>query len=71
VRMDYRLFSLFTILGSGIWCAVLCWLGIKMGQDEKLMRGEYHQIALWVGGVVVALGVIYYYFVHRHMKRKV
>src|SRR5258708_5988685 len=29
VRMDYRLFSLFTILGSGIWCAILCWLGIK------------------------------------------
>ncbi|HWF19885.1 MAG TPA: DedA family protein [Verrucomicrobiae bacterium] len=68
VRMDYRLFSLFTVLGSGIWCAILCWLGIKMGQDEQLMKGEYHRIVIWVGGAMVVLGSIYYFFVHRHMK---
>ena len=50
VKMDYRLFSLFTLLGSGIWCAVLCYVGIKMGQDEKLMKGELTQISLWLGG---------------------
>ncbi|MDB6124471.1 MAG: associated Golgi protein [Pedosphaera sp.] len=69
VRMDYKLFSLFTILGSGIWCGVLCWLGIKMGQDEKLMKGEYHRIALWLAGAMLVLGGIYYFFVHRHMKK--
>lgn len=68
VRMDYKLFSLFTVLGSGIWCAILCWLGIKMGQDEQLMKGEYHRIVIWVAGVMVVLGSIYYFFVHRHMK---
>ncbi|HZV34423.1 MAG TPA: DedA family protein [Verrucomicrobiae bacterium] len=68
VRMDYRLFSLFTVLGSGIWCAILCWLGIKMGQDQQLMKGEYHRIVIWVGGVVIVLGSIYYFFVHRQMK---
>ncbi len=68
VRMDFKLFSLFTLLGSGIWCAILAWLGIKMGQDEQLMKGEYHHIVLWVGGIMVALGGIYYFFVHRHMK---
>ena len=71
VRMDYRLFSLFTVLGSGLWCAVLCWIGVKMGQDEQLMKGEYHRIALWVAGFVLVLGGIYYVFVHRHMKKKV
>lgn len=70
VRMDYRLFSLFTILGSGIWCGILCWLGIKMGQDEQLMKGEYHRLAIWVGGAVLVLGGIYYFFVHRQMKKK-
>ena len=48
--MDYKKFSLFTLLGSAIWCAVLCWLGVKMGQDEKLMAGEMHRITLWLGG---------------------
>ena len=68
VRMDYRLFSLFTLLGSAVWCAVLCWLGVKAGQDEALMKGELHRISLWLGGALVALGGIYYFFVHRHMK---
>src|SRR5579872_6423418 len=70
VRMDYKLFSLFTILGSAIWCAVLCWVGIKMGEDEKLMQGELHRVTIWVGGAMLALGTVYYVFVHRHMKER-
>ena len=68
VKMDFKLFSLFTVLGSGLWCAVLCWLGIKMGQDEALMKGEYHQIVKWLALIMVALGSVYYFFVHRQMK---
>ena len=70
VRMDYRYFSLFTVLGSAIWCSVLCYVGIKMGQDEQLMKGELHRISLWLGGATLALGGLYYFFVHRHMKQK-
>jgi membrane protein DedA with SNARE-associated domain len=69
VRMNYKLFSLFTLLGSGIWCAVLCYVGIKMGQDEQLMKGELHRISLWLGGAMLVLGGMYYFFVHRHMRR--
>src|SRR6266568_321139 len=69
VRMDYYLYSLYTLLGSGIWCGVLCWVGIKMGQDEKLMRGELQRISLYVAGAMLALGGLYYFFVHRHMKK--
>jgi membrane protein DedA with SNARE-associated domain len=68
VRMDYRMFSLFTVLGSGIWCGVLCWLGIKMGQDAELMKGSYHHMVMWLAGIMLALGAVYYFFVHRHMK---
>jgi membrane protein DedA with SNARE-associated domain len=68
VRMDYRIFSIFTVLGSAVWCAVLSYVGIKMGQDERLMKGELHRVSLWLGGAMVALGAIYYLFVHRQMK---
>ena len=68
VRMDYLKFSLWTFLGSGIWCAVLCWLGIKAGQDEALMRGELRSLTLWAVGILAALGGIYWLFVHRQMK---
>jgi membrane protein DedA with SNARE-associated domain len=70
VRMNYLKYSAFTILGSAIWCSVLCWLGVKMGQDESLMKGEYHRITLWLAGIMIVLGLMYYFFVHRHMKRQ-
>jgi membrane protein DedA with SNARE-associated domain len=67
VRMDYKLFSLFTILGSGLWCAILAWLGIKVGQNQR--AGAYHQTVILVAGAVILLGAVYYFFVHRHMKK--
>jgi membrane protein DedA with SNARE-associated domain len=68
VRMDYGKFSAYTLLGSAIWCAVLCYVGVKMGQDQALMRGEAHKVSLWVGGAMLFLGGSYYFFVYRHMK---
>lgn len=70
VRMNYKVFSIYTLLGSAGWCAVLCYLGIKIGEDEKLMKGELHRLSLWLGGAMLFLGGMYYFFVHRHMKRK-
>ena len=68
VRMSYKSFSLYTVLGSGIWCGVLCWIGITAGNDEQLMKGEMHAVTLWLGGAMLVLGSLYYFFVHRHMK---
>lgn len=68
VRMDYLKFTIYTLLGSAIWCSVLCWLGIKMGQDKALMEGQLHRISLWIGGTMLVLGGIYYFFVHRQMR---
>lgn len=68
VRMNFWKFSLFTLLGAGIWSGVLCYIGIKMGQDENLMKGELHAISLWLGGAMVVLGGLYYFFVHKQMR---
>jgi membrane protein DedA with SNARE-associated domain len=68
VRMNYWKFSLWTLIGSGLWCGVLCWLGVKAGQDEALMRGELRAITIWAVGVLGLLGAIYWFFVHRHMQ---
>ena len=69
VRMNYVSFSIYTLLGSGIWCAVLCWVGLKAGADEALMRGELHRIGLWLIAALGVLGAIYYLFVHRFSRR--
>jgi len=69
VHMNYWRFSISTMLGSALWCSVLCWVGVTAGQDEQLMQGSFHRISLWVGGLMLFLGVLYYFFVHRHMRR--
>lgn len=66
VRMNYAIFSIYTILGSALWCAVLCWLGVKVGAD--ITKGEMHKVTFWVLGFLLVIGVLYYFFVHRQMK---
>ncbi|HEU5123364.1 MAG TPA: VTT domain-containing protein, partial [Verrucomicrobiae bacterium] len=68
VRMNYAIFSIYTILGSALWCAVLCWLGVKVGAD--ISKGEMHKVTFWLLGFLLAVGVLYYFFVHRQMKAR-
>ncbi len=68
VRLDFRWYSLATLVGSAIWCSVLAYVGVKAGQDAALMRGDVHALSLWLGGGALALGLIYWVFVHRHMR---
>ncbi|MEO6005409.1 MAG: DedA family protein [Opitutus sp.] len=65
IRMSYAKFSIYTVIGSALWCAVLCWLGVQAGQNEALMAGELKTITLWAIVGLAILGAIYYFFVHR------
>ena len=46
------------------------YVGIKAGQDDQLMKGEYHHITLLLAAAMLVLGGLYYFFVHRHMVKK-
>jgi membrane protein DedA with SNARE-associated domain len=69
VRLNYWKYSLYTLVGSAIWSAALCWIGVQAGQDEKLLAGDMHRVTLWLGGAMIVLGAMYYFMVHRHMHR--
>jgi len=66
VRMNFWQYSIYTLLGSALWCAVLCWLGVKIGGD--INKGEMHKVTFWLLGFLAAVGGLYYFFVHRQMK---
>ena len=66
VRMNFWRYSLYTLIGSALWCAVLCWLGVKIGGD--IGKGEMHKVTFWLAGFLVVVGALYYAFVHRQMK---
>jgi membrane protein DedA with SNARE-associated domain len=69
IRLDFKTYSIFTVIGSALWSGVLCWIGVKAGQDESLMRGDMHRVALWAIGAAVVLGGIYYIFVLRSSRK--
>jgi membrane protein DedA with SNARE-associated domain len=68
VKMDYWLYALFTVIGAGLWCSVLVWVGVAAGNDPKLMAGDLRQWTLWLAGAVAVLGLLYYFLVHRYIK---
>lgn len=65
VRMSYVKFSIYTLLGSLVWCAVLTKVSQIAGRDEKLMHGEIREITLWAAGAAALLGTAYYFLVFR------
>ncbi len=69
VKMEFKWYSLFTLIGSGIWCSVLVWVGVTAGNDPKLLKGDMRQVTLWIFGAVVVLGSLYYFLVHRFMSK--
>lgn len=68
VRMNYTRFSIYTLLGSAVWSAVLCWVGVSMGEDLQKTKNLTHTLSVWLGAAMLFLGVLYYFFVHRQMK---
>ena len=69
VRLNFWWYSLATVVGSALWCTVLAWVGVTAGQDPEVLSGSVHRISLWVGGLMLFIGALYYVFVHRHMRR--
>ena len=66
VKMDFRWYSLFTLIGSGLWCAVLAWLGVVAGDN---LKGDLHRVTFWIIGALAVLGLLYYFLVHRFMTK--
>ena len=69
VRLNFWWYSLVTVVGSALWCSVLAWVGVTAGQDPEVLSGSVHRISLWVGGLMLFIGALYYVFVHRQMRR--
>jgi membrane protein DedA with SNARE-associated domain len=67
--MDFRRYALATLLGSLLWCSVLAWLGLAVGQHPELLAGSLHRFFALVLVVAGILAVLYYVFVHRTSAR--
>ena len=67
-RMDLRKFSFYTVLGAGIWVAVLTSLGYLMGSQEELLRENLHRITIGALIFVVLSSLVYVMYRRRRAK---
>ena len=70
LRMDFRWYSLATLVGALAWTSVLAFLGVTVGRHPELLTASLHRfllLVLLVGGV---LGALYYFFVKRAVRKR-
>jgi membrane protein DedA with SNARE-associated domain len=67
IRMNFGLFSLMTIIGSFLWCAVLAWFGMKVSRNHPelvsnptaLVHAIKHE-SIWIIGFIVVFCALYF-----------
>jgi len=65
-KMNLAEFTVFTLLGAGIWALILIFLGYFIGENQELIKAYLKEITAVVFIVVVFIGLLYY----RYQKRK-
>ena len=58
-KMDYKKFTIYTILGAGIWVAILTMLGYFVGQNQKLIHKYLQEITI-ITIILVTILIIWY-----------
>ena len=59
-------FSLYTLLGAGLWCSILTWIGYVIGQNQALVMAWSHRALVWV---LLACAVLVACYVWWHRRR--
>ena len=67
-NMPIKKFSLYTILGAGLWVIVLALLGYFLGENEALIKAYLHQIVL-VTLALITVATLIYLSIYKKMKR--
>jgi membrane protein DedA with SNARE-associated domain len=65
--MNHFKFSLYTLMGAGIWVTILTYIGYFLGENQELIMKYSHQALI---GVVIVSIVIIYFYIRSHKKKK-
>jgi membrane protein DedA with SNARE-associated domain len=67
VRMDFKIYSLMTLVGSALWCGVLAWFGVRViGDRPELLNDPQQMIRVladrshWFVGLILVLVALYF-----------
>ena len=65
-RMNPLKMATYTTIGAFIWCALLIFVGQKLGENWNSLKPYFHRADLVVGGAIVLVVV---FFVWKHLRR--
>ncbi len=64
--MNHFKFSLYTLMGAGIWVTILTYIGYFIGENQELIMKYSHQALI---GVVIVSIVIIFFYIRAHKKK--
>jgi len=64
--MNHLRFSLYTLLGAGLWVTILTWIGYYIGQERELIMRYSHQA---LAGVLVVCALLAAAYIWRHRRK--
>jgi membrane protein DedA with SNARE-associated domain len=65
--MNHFKFSLYTLMGAGIWVTILTYIGYFIGENQELIMRYSHQALI---GVVLVSSMIVYFYIRIHKKKR-
>jgi membrane protein DedA with SNARE-associated domain len=65
--MNHLRFSLYTLIGAGMWCTILAWIGYFIGKEQALIMKYSHQAVI---GVIIFSAVLIAFYIWRQKKAK-
>ncbi len=66
-RMNMPKFIAYTFVGSFIWCGVLGYVGMKMGENWESLKVYFHQFHYVIAAAGIAFAI---WYVRRHFKNE-
>lgn len=62
-RMPRVRFHVYTFLGSWPWCFALAYLGMKLGENWRVLGKYFHQFDLVIGALLI-IGAVWFVWTH-------
>ena len=77
VRMPFGMFSLMTVTGAALWCAILAWFGLKVAEHNPNLlddpAGLVHAIKhdlIWIVAAVALVAGLYFLMLRLSARRE-
>ncbi|MGH8369473.1 MAG: DedA family protein [Gammaproteobacteria bacterium] len=64
-RMPMLKFIVYTFIGSLIWCWVLAWIGLRLGEHWDTLGVWFHRFDSVIVGIILLAGI---WYVWRHLR---